>query len=129
MLGFSEKVSDLLPHIRGGGADIESGIRWVLLRLRIHRCQMSLQIYAGRFGEVCSEPNERLLIVVRGLTSAMAAAAGVGAYGSAVRRGGPLLSGVASVRALSRSGAVSSRCVRGPPSAGKRFRSVAIIDV
>src|SRR5262249_11527731 len=59
----------------------------------------------------------------------MAAAAGVGAYGSAFRRGGPLLSGVASVRALSRSGAVSSRGGRGPPSAGKRFRSVAIIDV
>src|SRR5262245_48463591 len=62
----SEKVSDLLPHIRGGGADIEGGIQWGLLRLRLHRCQMSLQIHAGRFGEVCSEPNERLLIVVEG---------------------------------------------------------------
>ena len=62
----SEKVSDLLPHIRGGGADIEGGIRWVLLRLRLHRCQMSLQVYTGRFGQVCSEPNERLLIVVEG---------------------------------------------------------------
>ena len=62
----SEKVSDLLPHIRGGGADIEGGIRWGLLRLRLHRCQMSLQIYAGRFGEVCSEPHERLLIVIEG---------------------------------------------------------------
>jgi len=27
---------------------------------------MSLQIYAGCFGEVCSEPHERLLIVVEG---------------------------------------------------------------
>src|SRR6516225_1028463 len=62
----SEKVSDLLPHIRGGGADIEGGIRWGLLRLRLQRCQMSPQIYAGRFGEVCSEPHERLLIVIEG---------------------------------------------------------------
>ena len=65
-IGALEKVSDLLPHIRGGGADIEGGIRWGLLRLRLHRCQMSLQIYAGRFGEVCSEPHKRLLIVIEG---------------------------------------------------------------
>ena len=31
-----EKVSDLLPHIRGGGADIEGGIRWGLLLSLIH---------------------------------------------------------------------------------------------
>jgi cytochrome c1 len=62
----SEKVSDLLPHIHGGGADIEGGIQWGLLRLRLHRWQMSLQIYTWRFGEVCSEPHKRLLIVIEG---------------------------------------------------------------
>src|SRR5262249_39314633 len=65
-IGALEKVSDLLLYIRGGGADIDSIVRWGLLHLRLHRCQMSLQIYAGRFGEVCSEPHERLLIVVEG---------------------------------------------------------------
>ena len=28
----SENVSDLLPHIRGGGADIDGSVRWGLLR-------------------------------------------------------------------------------------------------
>src|SRR6516225_1448011 len=28
----SEKVSDLLPHIRGGGADIDGSVRWGSLR-------------------------------------------------------------------------------------------------
>ena len=89
MLGSSEKVPDLLPHIRAGGAYIDGGVRWGLLHLRLHRCQMSLQIYAWRFGEVCSEPNERLLIVVEG--------SHVG-YGCSRRSTGPIRTGTGSIR-------------------------------
>ena len=39
-VGALEEVSDLFLYIRGGGADIDGGVRWGVASLRLHRCQV-----------------------------------------------------------------------------------------